>query len=109
MGAIMTQYSVATLPICSLNINKFVANTPKSLTVSFISSSFQDDVYGSTHLFQWSVSHFYEFIFIKFLFVFSAHLYMAPRSFCMNSLSSFVYIFLFILVLSKNTKFESSA
>ena len=36
------------LPICSLNIKSFVANSPKSLTISFISISSPDDVLYSS-------------------------------------------------------------
>ena len=43
-SAIITRHSVVTLPICSLNIKSFVANTPKTLTVSFISISSPDYV-----------------------------------------------------------------
>merc|ERR1712121_630978 len=43
-SAIMTRHSVVTLPISFQNIKSFLASTPKSLTVSFISISSLDDV-----------------------------------------------------------------
>merc|ERR1712215_366765 len=101
-SAIITRHSIVTLPICSLNIKSFVANTPKSLTVSFISISFPDDVlYGSiVTSFSGPCVICSNFFSLNFILFFSAHLYTASRSFCMSSSSSFVFIFLFTLVSS---------